>query len=206
VKRVEPGLISDHLSWSGAGGIHLPDLLPLPYTREALAIVARNIDFVQTVLGRAILIENPSIYLAFADDEMDEGTFLAELSRRSGCGILLDVNNVAVSAANMGETPAARLAKTLDAVPAAAIGEIHLAGHAVRDLGDGRQVRIDDHGSPVGSEVWSLYASTIARIGPRPTLIEWDTAVPDFSILAREAAQADAILKPEVEMRHAAAR
>jgi uncharacterized protein (UPF0276 family) len=204
--RAEPGLISDHLSWSSAGGVHLPDLLPLPYTREALAIFASNIDFVQTALGRPILIENPSVYLAFAENEMDEGTFLAELSRHSGCGILLDVNNVAVSANNLGENAAARLAEILSAVPAAMIGEIHLAGHAVRDLTEGRQVCIDDHGSPVNAEVWSLYASVIEKIGPRPTLIEWDTDIPEIITLAREAARADAILNPEAEMHLATAR
>ena len=122
-RRLQPGLVSDHLSWSAAGDLHLPDLLPLPYTREALDVCARNIEAVQAALGRTILIENPSVYLAFAQNEMDESEFLAALSRRTGCGILLDINNIAVSAANWAGTPGA-LAALLDAVPAAAIGEI----------------------------------------------------------------------------------
>jgi len=203
--RIEPGLISDHLSWSAADGAHLPDLLPLPYTREALDIFARNIERVQTALGRAILIENPSVYLSFAHSEMREGEFLAALARRSGCGLLLDVNNVAVSAANLGEDAGVRLHRMLDDLPAAAIGEIHLAGHAVRELANGGQVHIDDHGSPVSEDVWNLYADTIRRIGPRPTLIEWDTAIPEFARLADEAATADAVMADACEVRHAAA-
>jgi len=204
-RRIQPGLISDHLSWSAAGGVHLPDLLPVPYTHEALDVFARNIDRVQTALRRPILVENPSVYLAFAASEMREGEFLAALARRSGCGVLLDINNVAVSAANLGEAPALRLRRMLDDVPPAAIGEIHLAGHAVRDLGDGRQVHIDDHGSPVSDDVWALYADTIGRIGARPTLIEWDTALPAFDVLAAEAATADAVMAQAIEVRHAAA-
>jgi uncharacterized protein (UPF0276 family) len=203
VRRIEPGLVSDHLSWSAAGGIHLPDLLPLPYTREALEIFARNIDRVQMALGRLLLIENPSVYLAFTHSEMREGEFLAALARKTGCGVLLDINNVAVSAANLGESAAARLRRMLDDLPEAAIGEIHLAGHGVRELAEGGCVHIDDHGSPVSDEVWELYADTIRRIGPRPTLIEWDTAIPAFSRLAAEADIADAVMAGEI--RHAAA-
>jgi uncharacterized protein (UPF0276 family) len=193
--RIQPGLVSDHLSWSIADGIYLPDLLPVPYTRASQDVFVRNIDAVQGALGRTILIENPSVYLAFTDSEMDEGEFLAGLVRRTGCGLLLDINNVAVSAANLGEAPTARLAAMLDALPVAAIGEIHLAGHAVRVLEDGTQVSIDDHGSPVSDAVWRLFDMTVARIGPRPTLIEWDTDIPAFEILAGEAAQADARLR-----------
>lgn len=202
--RIQPGLISDHLSWSAASGLHLPDLLPLPYTREAQDIFARNLGRVQTVLGRPILIENPSVYLAFADNEMREGEFLAGLARRSGCGLLLDINNVAVSAANLGEDPAARLHQMLDDLPALAIGEIHLAGHAVRELADGTCVHIDDHGSPVSDDVWALYDATIRRVGPRPTLIEWDTAIPAFARLADEARTADAVMAKVLEVRHVA--
>jgi hypothetical protein len=193
-RRIEPGLVSDHLSWSAAGGLHLPDLLPLPYSEEALAVVARNIDQVQTALGRRILIENPSVYLAFADNDLSEAGFLGELARVSGCGVLLDINNVVVSAGNLGETPADRLAALLDHVPPAAISEIHLAGHAVRLLDDGTPLRIDDHGSPVGPEVWSLFETVIRRLGPRPTLIEWDTDIPAFAVLSAEAATAQSIL------------
>jgi uncharacterized protein (UPF0276 family) len=201
-QRIAPGLVSDHLSWSAAGGLHLPDLLPLPYTCEAQNVFARNIETVQEALGRPILIENPSVYLAFADSDMSEGEFLAGLARRTGCGVLLDVNNVAVSAANLGEAPILRLHALLAELPAAAIGEIHLAGHAVRELPDGGQVAIDDHGSPVSDAVWELYDATIRHIGPRPSLIEWDTAIPAFAVLAQEAAKADARMFGEV--RHAA--
>jgi uncharacterized protein len=203
-RRIQPGLISDHLSWSAAGGTHLPDLLPLPYTREAQDIFSANIDRVQTALGRPILIENPSAYLAFAASEMREGEFLAGLARRSGCGILLDINNVVVSAANLGEAPQARLQRMLGDLPVSAIGEIHLAGHAVRQLPGGGAVHIDDHGSPVSEEVWELYEAVIRSIGPRPTLIEWDTDLPAFARLAQEAHTADVILANAREPRHAA--
>ena len=193
-QRIQPGLISDHLSWSASGGVHLPDLLPLPYTEEALAVVGRNIDRVQTALGRAILIENPSTYLAFAESALTEAAFLGELVRATGCGLLLDVNNIAVSGGNLGHSPAHRLDQLLDHVPAAAIGEIHLAGHTVRHLDNGAILRIDDHGSPVSDEVWALYEVLIARIGARPTLIEWDTGIPAFETLQAEAAIAQSIL------------
>jgi uncharacterized protein (UPF0276 family) len=192
--RIQPGLISDHLSWSATDAVHVPDLLPLPYSFEALDIFHRNIDRVQTALGRPILVENPSVYLAFRGNEMSEGAFLAQLARRSGCGVLLDINNVFVSAANLGEEPRTRLYRMLDDLPAAAIGEIHLAGHAVREIPGGGQVHIDDHGAPVSADVWSLYADTIHRIGPRPTLIEWDTAIPSFETLAAEAKIADSVM------------
>ena len=202
-RRIAPGLVSDHLSWSAAGGVHLPDLLPLPYTREALEIFARNIETVQDALGRAILVENPSVYLAFAENDMSEGEFLTGLVQRTGCGILLDINNIAVSAANLGQAPMTRLHAMLAELPAAAIGEIHLAGHAVHALPGGGQVAIDDHGSAVSDTVWQMYDATIRHVGPRPTLIEWDTAIPAFAVLAQEAAKADAVLFGEV--RHAAA-
>ena len=193
-RRIEPGLVSDHLSWSAAGGAHLPDLLPMPYDDEALACVARNVDRLQTALGRRILVENPSCYLAFTDGALAEAEFLGELVRVSGCGVLLDVNNVAVSAGNLGEAPADRLRALLDQVPAAAIGEIHLAGHAVRTLDDGTLLRIDDHGSPVNPQVWSLFVTAVRRLGPRPSLIEWDTDIPAFEVLRAEADAAQSIL------------
>lgn len=202
--RLQPGLISDHLSWSAAGDVHMPDLLPVPYTSEALAVFVRNIGQVQDRLKRAILVENPSVYFAYADSEMEEGEFLARICAQSGCGVLLDVNNIAVSAANLGGDSFTRLHQMLDALPASTIGEIHLAGHAVRPLDGGREVRIDDHGAPVSPLVWSLYEATLARIGARPTLIEWDSDIPSFDILAREAATANALLD-RLEVRHAAA-
>lgn len=193
-RRLEPGLISDHLSWSAGGGLHLPDLLPLPYDKETLAVAARNIDRVQSALGRSILIENPSTYLAFADSALTEAQFLGELVLATGCGVLLDVNNVAVTGGNLGEAPARRLELLLDHVPPAAIGEIHLAGHATVNLEDGVILRVDDHGSPVSPQVWSLFEAAIARLGPRPALIEWDTDIPAFSVLQAEAATAQTIL------------
>jgi uncharacterized protein (UPF0276 family) len=197
-RRVRPGLISDHLSWSAvaapSGFTVLPDLLPLPYTEEALAVMTANVDHAQAVLGRRLLIENPSTYLQFTQSSLTEAEFLAALVRATGCGVLLDVNNIHVSAMNQGADPALALADYLAAIPHAAIGEIHLAGHVVRDLGGGRQVRIDDHGSRVCSEVWGLYAAAMQVLGPRPTLIEWDTDVPAFAVLQAEAAIAQRVL------------
>ncbi len=188
--RIEPGLISDHLSWSAIEGVYLADLLPLPYTEEALTVVADNIDRVQTALARTILVENPSTYLAFAASTVAEPEFLAELARRTGCGILCDVNNIYVSACNLGADP-------LDYFPdlaAAPVGEIHLAGHAVRHLDDGQEIRIDDHGSAVDPAVWALYAHALSLFGPVPTLIEWDTGIPAFSVLEGEASKAQRLL------------
>jgi len=189
-ERIEPGLISDHLSWSAIDGVYLADLLPLPYTEEALAVVAGNIDRVQEALGRPILVENPSTYLAYAASVIGESEFLAELALRTGCGILCDVNNIYVSARNLGSDPRGYFS----ALAAAPIGEIHLAGHAVRRLDDGTEIRIDDHGSTVDPAVWALYAEALSLFGPVPTLIEWDTAIPAFSVLESEAAQAQRML------------
>ncbi|WP_457939890.1 MNIO family bufferin maturase [Mesorhizobium sp. 10J20-29] len=184
--RFEPDLVSEHLAWSVADGAYLNDLLPLRYDEAALAIVARNIDQMQDALKRQVLIENLSAYVAFAGSTMSEAEFLAELVKRCGCGLLLDVNNVYVSACNLDFDPSAFIA----ALPAEAIGEIHLAGHAVNELGDDK-VLIDDHGSRVPPAVWSLYAETIKSTGPRPTLIEWDTDVPPLDVLLGEAMWAD---------------
>lgn len=197
-RRIKPGLMSDHLSWSlaqtDAGPLALPDLLPLPYTEEALRTVIANVDHAQGMLERALLIENPSTYLEFAASTASEAEFLGALARATGCGVLLDVNNIAVSALNRGADPRRMLADYLAFIPHAAIGEIHLAGHAVRDLPGGRQAHIDDHGSRVSPEVWALYETAVSVLGPRPTLIEWDTAIPDFTVLQEEAALAQAIL------------
>jgi uncharacterized protein (UPF0276 family) len=191
--RIEPGLVSDHLSWSAAGGVNLPDLFPLPLTNEALDIFCNNLDRVQTVLRRPILVENPSVYVALPGD-MEEGDFLAELVRRTGCGVLLDINNIAVSAFNLGRNADARLQALLDALPHGAVGEIHLAGHAERALPDGGVIRIDDHGAPVSGEVWRLFRAAIRHLGAVPSLIERDNDIPAFSDLAAEAAIADRFL------------
>jgi uncharacterized protein (UPF0276 family) len=189
VRRIEPGLVSEHVAWCGHEGLYLNDLLPLPWTEEALANLVAHVDQTQTALGRPILIENPSSYLAFRHAEMREEEFLIETCRHSGCGILLDVNNVYVSARNLGFDATAYL----QAIPGDLVREIHLAGHNRREV-DGVELRIDDHGSTVDPEVWALYRATIARIGPRPTLIEWDSEIPPLNLLLEEAAKADAIL------------
>lgn len=190
VARFEPGLVSEHLSWNVVDGTYLADLLPLPLTEEALEVVCRNVDRVQSRLRRRILVENPSSYLRFVHSSIPEWEFLAAVAARTGCAILCDVNNVYVSACNHGWDALAYL----DALLPSPIGEIHLAGHAIRDLGDGRVLRIDDHGSPVAPEVWALYAAALDRFGAVPTLIEWDTDVPPLDALQDEAAKAQRFL------------
>jgi uncharacterized protein (UPF0276 family) len=192
VERVEPGLLSEHLSWSVVGNRYLADLLPLPMTEEALRIVCENVDRTQTYLRRPILIENPSSYLRYRHSTIPEWEFLATVAERTGCGILCDINNIYVSACNHGWDPLAYVA----ALPPAAVGEIHLAGHSVRELDDGLTLRIDDHSSRVIADVWSLYAEALARFGPVPTLIEWDTNVPALEVLLDEAGRAAALLDP----------
>ena len=190
IERIEPGLVSEHLSWSVVGGTYLADLLPLPMTEEALEIVCRNVDHAQTHLRRRILIENPSSYLCYTHSTIPEWEFIATLADRTGCGILCDVNNIYVSARNHGW----RASDYLAALPKDAVGEIHLAGHTVRHLQGGRTIRIDDHGSRVDPAVWTLYAEALARFGPLPTLIEWDTNVPALAVLHEEAARADVFI------------
>ena len=190
VDRIEPVLVSDHLSWSTTGGTYLNHLLPLPYTVEALDVVCANAGRVQDRLGRRLLVENPSSYLRFEHSPIGEPEFLNELARRTGCGLLCDVNNVYVSGRNLGDDPAAYL----DRLEPAAVEEIHLAGHAVNDA-DGRPIFIDDHGSRVAAEVWRLYAHALARLGPVPTLVEWDTDLPPLMVLLEEAATASAMLR-----------
>ena len=183
VKRLEPALVSDHLSWSTFAGRYFNDLLPLPYSEEALQVVVQNVQRLQEALGRQVLVENPSCYLSFAQSTMSEPEFLAELARQSGCGLLLDVNNIAVTAHNLGLDPRDWLA-----LPGEAITQYHLAGHAVNDA-DGETILIDDHGSRVSAGVWALFAETVARFGARPTLIEWDTDLPPLSVLLDEASR-----------------
>jgi uncharacterized protein (UPF0276 family) len=187
-----PASFSEHLAWSTHDAGFFNDLLPLPWTQATLARVAAHVDEVQDRLGRRMLLENPSSYLAFAESEMDEVTFLSELVRRTGCGLLLDVNNVFVSATNLGRDPRAYI----DAFPLGAVGEIHLGGHDAEKDDHGAPLLIDSHGRAVADPVWALYAHALDRAGPRPTLVEWDTDVPDWPVLRAEAARAAAALAP----------
>jgi uncharacterized protein (UPF0276 family) len=187
---LQPASFSEHLAWSTHDVGFLNDLLPLPYTQATLDRVAAHIDQVQEALGRRMLLENPSTYLAFAETELGEIDFLAELARRTGCGLLLDVNNVFVSATNQQTDPMAYI----DAFPLDAVGEIHLGGHDDDADDHGAPLLIDSHGREVADPVWTLYAHTIARGGPKPTLIEWDNDVPDWPVLEAEAARAARVL------------
>lgn len=193
VDRIQPALVSEHLAWSRLGGAYLPDLLPFPRTRAALDRIADNIARTQDALGRPILVENPALYLPLNGHEIPETELLAELARRTGCGLLVDVNNVFVGANNLGYDPQAYL----DALPAAAIGEVHLAGHS-RDAKLGAALLIDSHDAPVAEAVWRLYGQLVGRIGPRPTLIERDDNVPAFAELMAERARAQAVLDREL--------
>ena len=187
--RIEPCLVSEHLSWNQAGGLHLPDLLPLPLTEEALDVVAGHVSRLQDALGRQVLIENPSSYFEYRHSTSSEPEFLSALARRTGCGILCDVNNIYVSARNHGWSASAYLA----ALPAEAVHEYHLAGHASVAL-DGQACLIDDHGSPVAPAVWQLYREALRVIGPRPTLIERDQHLPPLPELLAEARHAGQLL------------
>lgn len=191
IARIEPGLISEHLSWSVAAGVYLADLLPLPMTEEALEVVCRHVDLVQSALKRRLLLENPSSYMRFKHSTIPEWEFLAAVAAQTGCGILCDINNIYVSACNHGWSAT----KYLSGLPPAAVGEIHLAGHSVRALGDGRTIRIDDHGSRVSPEVWSLFAAALRLFGAVPTLIEWDTHLPPLDVLIDEARLATAVIE-----------
>jgi uncharacterized protein len=194
VARCNPYLISDHLAWNAVDGMHLPDLLPLPYTEEALQVVIRNVQQVQEILQRQILLENPSRYTHIAHSTLSEAEFLAELALRTGCGVLLDINNVYVSARNQDSDPHRALAHFLDTLSAQCIGEIHLAGHTVAE-GDGtRELLVDDHGSRVCPDVWGLYREAVATLGPVPTVIEWDNRIPAFSVLEEEASIAASLM------------
>ena len=183
--RVQPAVVSEHLCWSGIGGRHFNDLLPLPYTDEALDHVCARVNAIQDFLARELVVENVSCYYAFPESTLPECEFVAAVAARTGCGLLIDVNNIYVNACNHGIDPRAYLM----AIPPAAVAEIHLAG-----FDDSGPIVIDTHGAPVAPEVWQLYAEAIARFGPVPTLIEWDTDIPAFAVLEREAAAAQAIL------------
>lgn len=194
IARYEPASFSEHLAWSSHGAAWLNDLLPLPYTNETLSTISAHIDQVQNVLGRRMLLENPATYVTFDNSTWPETDFLTELVRRTGCGLLLDINNVFISATNHRFDPRAYLA----AFPLEAVGEIHLAGHDTEELPSG-PLLIDTHGAPVADPVWTLYAEVLARTGPLPTLIEWDTDVPDFAALLAEAARAARLLEPDAK-------
>ena len=189
VRRLQPALVSEHLAWSRWNGRYLPDLLPFPRTTAALHRVAANVERTQEVLGRTIAVENPSHYLELPGHEWDEIDFLGELARRTGCGLLLDINNVHVSACNLGFDATA----WIDGFPHDHVTEVHLAGHT-RDPAPGSALLVDSHDAPVAPAVWALYRRFVARAGPRPTLIERDGNIPAFAELERECAQAGAIV------------
>ncbi len=188
--RYQPESFSEHLAWSSHGGVYFNDLLPLPYTPQTLARVAEHIDEVQTALGRSMLLENPATYVGIADSTIPEVEFLAELSKRTGCGLLLDVNNVFVAANNHAAEPESYV----DSFPLDRVAEIHLGGHHEEAGEDSAALLIDSHGAPVAAAVWALYANVIARTGPIATLIEWDNDVPDWPTLHAEAVTAQTVL------------
>lgn len=196
IERYQPLLVSEHLAWCRSPEVYYNDLLPLPYHKQSLRLVADNIDRVQNELGRQILVENPSTYLSFRDSCMDEPSFLLELVESTGCGLLLDVNNVFVTCDNLGSSPEAYLSR----IRASVVGEVHLAGHSVVALtesGDAT-IRVDDHGSQVGDEVWRLYAGWLAEqedMSGLHTLVEWDTNVPKFDVLLEQASLAKGVIE-----------
>ena len=202
IARIDPILLSGHLAWSTHDGEYLNDLLPLPYHAESLAVICDHIAKIQDALGMAFHLENPSNYLGFADSTMTETAFLTEIVHRTGCRLLCDVSNIHVSAHNLGYD--AR--RYIDELPADAIGELHLGGFEIEAEADGGTVIIDTHARPIAPEAWDLYAHAIARFGRRPTLIEWDSAIPSIDTLLAEAAKADAVADAiEGEVRHAIA-
>lgn len=200
VERYEPALVSEHLAWSTHENTYFNDLLPLPYTAGTLARVCAHIDEVQEKIRRPILLENPSTYVLFRESTMSETQFIRAVVERTGCGLLLDVNNVFVSAVNHGFSALDYLAD----YPLPRVGEIHLAGHAAQSDDEGELLLIDSHDGPVADAVWKLFAIVIARRGPVPTLIEWDSNIPDWPVLKAEAAAAQAILDRSAELEEGA--
>ena len=190
VERYQPALVSEHLAWSTHENTFFNDLLPLPYTNETLSRVCEHIDEVQQAIGRPILLENPSTYVTFRESTMSETDFIRTIARRTGCGLLLDVNNVFVSATNHGFSALDYLSD----FPLAKVGEIHLAGHAEQADDEGERLLIDSHDGPVADAVWKLYEIVIQKCGPVPTLIEWDSNIPDWPVLKAEATAAQQIL------------
>lgn len=202
VRRYEPSLVSEHLAWSTHETAFYNDLLPLPYTDATLTHVCDHIDEVQNAIGRELLLENPSTYVLFEESTWKETDFLREVARRTGCGLLLDVNNVFVSATNHAYSPDAYLAS----FPLALVGEIHLAGHDVQQDDEGDPLLIDSHDGPVTDDVWKLYERVIGQTGAVPTLIEWDDNIPDWPVLKAEAEAATGImarLERPLGLRHA---
>ena len=199
--RYQPALFSEHLAWSSHDTVYLNDLLPLPYTEETLARVCDHIDVVQDAMQRQMLLENPSTYVAYAETTMAEVEFLREVARRTGCGLLLDVNNVFVQAANHGFGADGYL----EAFPMEHVGEIHVGGHAQDADEDGSLLLIDDHGREVADSVWALYELALVHTGPMPTLIEWDNDVPAWPLLLAEAQRADHVLAASTPVRAATA-
>jgi uncharacterized protein (UPF0276 family) len=188
VRRFEPALVSEHLSWSSVGGRFANDLLPLPYTEEAVRHVAARIGAVQDFIGRQILIENVSSYFEYCDSRMPEWEFVAAVAVAAGCGVLLDLNNVYVAARNHGFDPG----RFLNGIPRGLVQEFHLAGHATVPFAD-RELLVDTHDAPVCAAVWDLYRSALLRFGTVPVLIEWDSGIPPLPVLAAEAHKADAV-------------
>lgn len=195
VRRYQPAAVSEHLAWSSHGGVWFGDLLPLRYDRASLALVCEHVDQTQDLLGRTILLENPSTYLSFAGSTLTEAQFLREVVARTGCGLLLDVNNAYVSCVNGGTDAMAYI----DALPLEAVGEIHLAGFSRERDAAGAPLLIDSHGSHVDEAVWRLYAQVIARLGPKPTLIEWDNDVPQLPVLLAEAHRAERVMSTQAQ-------
>lgn len=195
VSRYEPGMVSEHLAWSTHDDVFYNDLLPVPYTQRALHRVVEHVDRVQNEIGRQILIENPSTYIVFEQSEMSEVCFMAEIAKQSGCGLLFDVNNVFVSATNHGYSPT----EYIDEYPLGSVKEIHLGGHATDQDDHGDKLLIDAHDREVCDDVWALYARVLKKTGPLPSLVEWDNDVPEWSVLAAEAARADGYLGRNVK-------
>jgi uncharacterized protein len=202
IERYEPASFSEHLAWSSHEAGFFNDLLPIPYTNESLSRVVQHIDEVQEALARQMLLENPSTYIAFTESSYSEVDFIAEVARRTGCGLLLDVNNVQVASTNHQWNSFAYI----DKFPLAEVREIHLAGHAQEADESDRPLLIDTHDRPVDSIVWDLYKHVIDRIGPQPTLIEWDSDVPDWITLKAEAERAEAVMFNEATMRRPVVR
>ena len=199
-QRIEPGLVSEHLSWSISDGHYLGDLLPLPLTEEALDVVCNSVDRFQQALRRQVLIENPSNYLQYRHSTVPEAEFLSTVAQRTGCGILCDVNNIFVNAANHGWDAQAYL----DTLRPGDVKELHVAGHAVNSLSGGAVILIDDHGSQVDTAVWELFGKAVQRFGTLPALIEWDTNIPPLQALIEQANRAAAILlQPRGALAHA---